>query len=202
MSTTNTACVDALQVLLHDAPGADAPSAAEVAAARRHADRCPSCAGVLDDATEDPAALRRALDALRSPRRPALQLVLGLVAALQLLVALAWMLGWNVLGSTGLHAGDAHLARDGAIGVIVAVAGLVAARAPRHAMPMLVMALAAFGLQLLGFVLDENHGRVTALFESQHVAVLVIVAMIAALTFRRRPRIAEPRRGSHLRIVR
>lgn len=201
MSAGTTACLRAMRALLPE-PGDGPTDEDERRAARRHVAQCPSCAGLLDDAEGDADAARVALAAI-APRRPAmLRIVLGVLAVVQLALALAWMFGWNLLASSGVHAGDEHLARDGAIGVVVGIAGLVAAQAPRFAVPMLVMGAAAFGLQLLGFALDEHHGRVSALFEVQHALVFLVVLLIAVLAFRRPAPIAEPRRGPHLRAVR
>lgn len=205
MSAGDTACLRALHALL-PADGDQAPDADALRAARLHVTSCPSCAGILDDAgdagDDRERIARHALAALAPRRRPLLRVLLGAIATAQLVLALAWVFGWNVLASSGLHAGDEHLARDGAIGVVVGIAGIVAARAPRFAVPMLVMGGAAFGLQLLGFALDEHDGRVSALFELQHVLVFVILVVLAALAFRRPAPIAEPTRGTHLRVVR
>ena len=93
-------------------------------------------------------------------------------------------------------------ARDGAIGVIVGVAGLTTALRTRHALAMLVTGIAAIGMQVLSFAIDEHHERVHPLFEVSHALVPVILALIAVFAMRRAAPVEPPDRGPGLRAVR
>jgi hypothetical protein len=94
-----------------------------------------------------------------------------------------------------------HLTRDGAIGVIVGVAGLTTALRTRHALAMLVTGCAAIGMQVLSFAIDENHDRVHPLFEVSHALVPIILALIAVFAMRRAAPVEPPSRGPSLRAV-
>jgi hypothetical protein len=195
------ACAAALRAVLAEPSAHEDPTTAEERRrARRHVSTCPYCAGELDD--EDTAVLLQRLDRVRPRRAPRLRVVLAALAGVQVAVALPWLFGWNPLGILGGHALAAHLTRDGAIGVIVGVAGITTAWQPRQAVPMLVMALAALGMQVFGFAIDENHDRVTALFEVQHLLVLAVTVGIALFALRRPGPITDPDRPPGLRVVR
>jgi hypothetical protein len=203
-------CADALRSFatgaLDDAADSDvggrAGRAADVRAARRHVERCPSCSALLDDAGSADAVL-----ALLATRRPArstrLRQVLGAVAVLQCTVALPWLFGTNPFGvfdSSGVA--SAHLTRDGAIGILIGVAGLTTALRPRHALAMLVTAGAAVGMQLIGFAVDERNEHVHPLFETSHLLVPVVLVLIATIGLRRDRPVAPPARsGRHLRAL-
>lgn len=161
------------------------------------------CAGLVDD----PGAADSVLTALasrRPPRSLALRRVLGVIAAMQCIVALPWLFGENLFGfldSNGVA--PAHLTRDGAIGIIVGVAGCTTALRPRHAVAMLVTAGAAVGMQVLSFAIDENHERVHPLFETSHVLVPIVVALVAVFALGRARPVPPSDRdaGRHLRAI-
>jgi hypothetical protein len=188
-------CADALRAF---ASG----SATDARAARRHVERCPACAGALDDAGSADAVL--ALLATRRPARsPRLRQLLAAVSLLQCAVALPWLFGTNPFGflaSSGVT--SAHLTRDGAIGILIGVAGCTTALRPRHALAMLVTAGAAVGLQLVGFAIDEHNEHVHPLFETSHLLVPVVLVLIATIGLRRdRPVRARTRKERHLRAL-
>jgi len=197
------ACVDALRCVSDprdhtEAAGATSP---ELRAARRHIESCPICASLVDDA-DAPAQILAELAAHRPPRTPLLRYALGVLAVAQTALALPWLFDVNPLGFLADHVASEHLTRDGAIGVIVGVAGLTTALRPRHALAMLVMAAAAIGMQVLSFAIDENHDRVHPLFEVSHALVPIIVALIAVFALRRPAPVDPPERGPRLRAVR
>jgi hypothetical protein len=198
------ACVDALRLLGAGAPadeGAPHAGSAELRAARRRVAACPSCAAVVDD-VGSPDAVLAALDEHRPARRPRLRTVLGLLSALQCALALPWLFDLNPLAFLAQDVASEHLTRDGAIGVIVGVAGLTTAVRTRHALAMLVTGSAAIGMQVLTFAIDENHDRVHPLFELSHALVPIILALIAVFTVRRATPIRPPTRDRNLRAVR
>jgi hypothetical protein len=194
------ACAAALRDVLAGAETADADALDRRRRAQQHVASCPDCAGLHDDL--EPEQILAVLDAKRPRRAPALRVVLGVLAAAQLAMAVPWLLGFNPLGTLGGHALDAHLTRDGAIGIIIGVAGVTTALQPRHGVAMLVMAVAALGMQIFGFAIDENHDRVSAIFEVQHLLGLVVSLLIAVITMRRGKPITDPDRPPRLRIVR
>ena len=189
------ACADALRAF---ASG----STPEARAARRHVERCPSCAGALDDAGSADAVL--AVLATRRPARSSrLRRLLGAVSLLQCAIALPWLFGTNPFGflaASGVT--PAHLTRDGAIGILIGVAGCTTALRPRHALAMLVTAGAAVGLQLISFAVDERNEHVHPLFETSHLLVPVVLVLIATIGLRRDRPVREPAQGGrHLRAL-
>ena len=205
-TSLHPACVDALRRLsAGDRPGIDAREAghdrtAELRAAQRHVASCPSCASVVDhnDAADHVLAV---LDQHRPPRRPRLRVLLGVLGALQCALALPWLFDMNPVGFLADNVASEHLTRDGAIGVIVGVAGLTTAIRTRHALAMLVTGCAAIGMQVLSFAIDENHERVHPLFEVSHTLVPIILALIAAFAMRRATPMDPPDRPPSLRAV-
>lgn len=198
MSRTSaaTGCTEALRALT-------LPDGGEVIvdAARRHVDRCPACsAAMLDE-----GSAVRALAALAA-HRPApggrLRRAVAAASVVQLLLALPWLFAWNPFAPIAGYASASHLARDGALGVFVGVAGVVASVLPRHAMAMLLTAIAAVLMQALGLAVDEPANNVSLAYEALHLLVPAIIAGIGALALRRGPVIAEPHRPARLRIVR
>ena len=204
MTTLRPACLDALRAL---AVRTDDPARARLERdARRHVDTCPACASLVDDA-ESVDEILAAVRSRRPSRSTALRVVLGIAAAIQCLVALPWLFGANPFSFIDAMTVDAsHLTRDGAIGIIIGVAGLTTALRPRHALAMLVTASAAVGMQVLSFAIDEGQERVHPMFETSHVLVPVVLVLIAVLALRKSPPISGPDRdgrstGRHLRAV-
>ncbi len=193
---TRSTCASALRALaLQD------DATADVAAARRHVDRCPLCSAlVLDEGSAE-----RALAALAA-HRPApggrLRRAITVASVAQLVLALPWLFAWNPFAPIAGHASASHLARDGALGVFVGVAGVLASALPRHATAMLLTVIAAVLMQALGFAVDEPANNVSLAYEALHLLVPVIIAGIGALALRRDPAIAEPHRPTRLRVVR
>lgn len=198
-------CVDALRRVSESAPSAvlgdGDGDAIELRRARQHIDVCPACSSLIDDAGAPERVLHQ-LSARRPPQRSRLRVALGAVACVQAAVAIPWLVGANPLGFLAHHVASDHLTRDGAIGVIVGVAGLTTALRPRHAFAMLVMAVAAIGMQMASFAVDENHDHVPPLFEVSHALVPVILALIVGCALRREVPVAPPDRGARLRVVR
>lgn len=148
------------------------------------------------------AAVDRVRPASSSPRR----LGLALVATAQLCLALPWLFGNNPYENLTGHAPAEHLTRDGALGVAVAVAGLLTAFRPRF-WPGMVGVAAAAGASQLAAGLLEGHSEHTHLrFEAFHLLGVVIVALVAYAGRPRRPAgpnsTEQPPSGRHLRSIR
>jgi hypothetical protein len=189
-------CVDALRVL-----GDDTASPA-ARAAQRHVDRCPACSALVDDADAADAVLA-SLAGHRPSRSVRLRAVLGVISVLQCLIALPWLFGENPLRFLeSSSVASAHLTRDGAIGMIVGVAGLTTALRTRHAVAMVVTAGAAVGMQLLSFAIDQSNEHVHPLFETSHLLTPVVLVLIAIVGTRRAHPVGAPARGRrHLRAL-
>jgi hypothetical protein len=190
-------CLDALRMALEADDGATDPELRRTA--RRHVAYCPRCAGALDDhrgAELAEATLRTVI-----PRRGRLHAVLIALGIGQLLLAVPWVLGLNPIQGLAGAASASHLARDGALGMIVGVAALLTAVAPRHAMAMLVTTNTAVVVQALGFAVDQSSGAVAPLYEMLHLVIPVIVFCVGLVALRR-PRLTGPTRPPRLHIVR
>jgi hypothetical protein len=123
-----------------------------------------------DAAAEKAAA--RAVTAARAARwTDALRLVLGGIAAVQLLLALP-----GVLGLEGSHAHHEVAA--------VAVAFLLAAFRPALAKPYAPVAVVLAGCLVLSAVLDLSQGVTTFGHEAGHLMTVVPAAMLVALAYR------------------
>lgn len=114
------------------------------------------------------------------------RVALGLLALVQGLVSLPWVFGFNPLGSVLGRPENAHLTRDGTLGVLIAVAGIVTAWRPRHAYVMLLVSGAIIALQFSGGIVDRTDDHVALHFEAVHIVALVIALLIGVSAFRRR----------------
>jgi hypothetical protein len=156
---------------------------------------------VVDDA-ESAEHVLATLAQHRPAPRPRLRTALGVLAVLQCALALPWLFGINPVAFLSHNVASEHLTRDGAIGMIVGVAGLTAALRTRHALAMLVTGAAAISMQVLTFAIDENRDRVHPLFELSHVLVPIILGLIAVIALRRSAPIDPPGREPGLSMVR
>lgn len=183
-------CTEALLVLVGDARECDAASLRE---ARLHVLRCPRCrqAYAADLGPETQSLFRRMSRDV--PRACIVGLLI--VALFQLVLAIPWVFGASLLPHE--HVAASHLTRDGALGLVIAAAGLVTAWRPRYAYSMVVIGVVVLALQIVGGVVDERENLVSATFELAHLPVVVIVAglfaVAAALTRRATPTY-KPRR--------
>jgi hypothetical protein len=174
-------CTEALLIHLQ---GDQAP-VDEHRTARAHAARCPSCAGTVDDLSHDEtdaATVLRSLAAHQTTPRRWIRTLLAGLSVLQLLLALPWLFAVNLLAGPDNHIGDSHLTRDGAIGLFLGAAGLIAAVRPRYVTPAIAVAAVGVVAQVVAGALDQHQAHVDAWFEMFHlltVAILVLTAMIA-----------------------
>jgi predicted anti-sigma-YlaC factor YlaD len=137
---------------------------------------------VLARVAADRAADRAAVVAARARWTDALRLVLGGIAAVQLLLALP-----GVLGLEGAHAHHEVAA--------VAVAFLLAAFKPALAKPYAPVAVVLAGCLVLSAVLDLSQGATTLTHEAGHLMTIVPAAMLVALAYR--PGASTPNQPGH-----
>jgi predicted anti-sigma-YlaC factor YlaD len=126
---------------------------------------------VLARVAADRAASAAATVAKRVWWTDALRLVLGGLAAVQLLLALP-----GVLGLEGTHAHHEVAA--------VAVAFLLAAFKPALARPYAPVAVVLAGCLVLSAVLDLSRGESTLAHQAGHLMTIVPAAMLVALAYR------------------
>lgn len=193
-------CADALRAHLL----ADVGDPAAHRAAEAHIATCPSCAGIVDDLDhDDGTSADEVLGGLAS-HRPAprrwLRATLATVCALQLLLAVAWLLGVTPLLDSDIQ--PEHLTRDGTLGLFVGAAGLLAAVRPRYAVPSVVVVALGVFIQVVAGALDESHSHTNAAFELLHLLTLAILGLTAAVAGSRAAAPTPGERPAGLRVVR
>jgi hypothetical protein len=140
--------------------------------------------------------------ARRSDHAPrALALPLLILSLLQLAVALPWLFGHNPISVVG-HAASDHLVRDGAIGVVIAIAGLIATYDPARARTLFLISTAALAVQLTAGLIDEHERHVSFDFELTHLLAITIVALLGLIARRAPYGPARPQRRPQLRPLR
>ncbi|MFV0307239.1 MAG: hypothetical protein ACK5OX_05815 [Desertimonas sp.] len=141
-----------------------------------------------DDANDDDerfvsATLAELSKAIPDPP-PTLRVVVGVLGFLQLLVVVPWLVGYDPLGLLGDSPG-AHRTRDGALGLSVGIAALLAAWRPRWAQPCFAIAVCGVIAQLLAGIIDRTVA--TGGNELIHLPVALLAALIGLLSVRLRP---------------
>lgn len=130
---------------------------------------------------EDAAGAERALQelgqALPTPSL-ALRVSVAVVAVAQLLVVLPWLLGRDPVGLLGDSTG-AHLTRDGSLGLVVAVAALLAAWRPHWSRPSFAVGSVAVVAQAAASTLDDTVA--TGGNELIHLPSVALVCLTGAL---------------------
>lgn len=172
--------------------------------AQAHVASCPSCAGVVDDLQHGETDLATVLQTLvisQTTPRPWIRVTLLGLAIVQLIFAIPWIFGVNILGSE-TNVEVSHLTRDGVISLFVATAGLVVAVKYRYALPALAVASVGITVQVIAGAIDENQNSVDTSFEFLHLLALAILVIIAIIAGSRASLSGSPKRGSGLRIVR
>lgn len=113
--------------------------------------------GEPDRSSDDDDPAEPLLDQLEAALPGSNPLVRGLVAVLavvQMAVVLPWLVDADPFGLLG-GSTSSHLTRDGALGLAVAVAGLMAAGRPRWATPCFLLGSAALVAQALAGLFDS-----------------------------------------------
>lgn len=177
----------ALVLMMGDDPAA-------VARAERHQAICREC-GVSGDA-EVPDRLRAAL-----PRPPRwLLIVLIILGVAHFVVSIPWLVGSDPLGLLGDTVPAVHAARDGAIGIVIAVAAIMAAVRPRWARPGFLIASTALIAQAVAGVVDSSIVD-TGPSEVIHLLSLLLALLIGVCVVSQTVRSLGPTRSRPLRSV-
>ena len=115
-----------------------------------------------------------------------LRIGLGVIAAVQLVLAGPWLLGHSIIPDP--HVAVAHLTRDGALGFVIGSLGLLTAWRPRYAHSTLLVGVLVLMLQVVSGLTDHDATAASGSFELIHLLVVTIVcAMLAvAVDVRRR----------------
>lgn len=192
-------CADALRAHLLG----DAGDPAVLRAAEAHIAACPSCAGIVDDLDHDDGTSADDVLVGLAAHRPAprrwLRAALAALAALQVLLAVFWLIGVTPLLDSDIQ--PEHLTRDGTLGLFIGAAGLFAAIRPRYAVPSVaVVALGVF-IQVVAGALDESHSHTSAWFELLHLLTLAILGLAAAVAGSRATVPTPGDRPAGLRVV-
>jgi hypothetical protein len=167
--------------------------------AQAHQRSCPVCASLSEVADDlggeggDAALVFSRLASARPRAAVHSRWFLGAMSAGQTLLSVPWVFGFNPLGRVLGGAAGAHLARDGTLGVLIGVAGLITAWRPRYAYAMLGVCGAIVLMQIGGGIVDEHADTVGSHFEAVHLLALGIATFIAMIAFRRgRPDSGSP----------
>ena len=101
--------------------------------------------------------------------------------------AYPWLFGASLIPDHNVAL--AHLTRDGALGLVIATAGLLVAWRPRYAVAALLVGSIVFVAQFASSFVDNQDQYVSAAFELTHLLVFALLALLAFAT-------AAERRGT------
>jgi hypothetical protein len=149
----------------------------------------------------DATSILKSLGAHYANPRRAIRITLGVFASLQLLLAVPWIFGANLLTDFADTVGQAHLTRDGALGLFVGAAGLITAIKSRYAAPAAVIAGIGVVVQLVAGAFDEHHAHVDGWFELLHLLTVGILILTAILAGSRAGRPRQPQRQQGPRLL-
>lgn len=124
------------------------------------------------------------------------RVVLGALSVTQFALALPWLFGSQGFWTTG-EATSEHLTRDGALGVVFAVAGIVVALDVARAFFALPLVFVVMCIQTFFGVFDHHHENTFATFEIVHLIGAAIGVGIAVFVYPGR----RSRRASGLRVL-
>ena len=187
-------CDDARLTLRN--PGADDLSRRRATA---HQSSCVACSSLNDVdmrlkrlvGNTETSTLPIALAAHRPRISKPTRILLAVAALVQATIAGPWLIGLNPLSSLLGRATPEHLTRDGALGMVIAVAGVVTVWRARYSFAMLGLCGAVVLMQTLGTLVDGHDGDVGVSFEKVHAIALAIVGLVV-LTAMRRERVPGP----------
>lgn len=147
------------------------------------------------DETDDGAEplLGRLGDALPGPN-PLIRGLVAVLSVLQLAVVVPWLVDADPFGLLGRSTAS-HLTRDGALGLAVAVAGLMAAWRPRWAVPCFLLGSATLVAQALAGLFDSTSAG-SGGTELVHVPSVILTCLIGLSGIRLTPLGPGPRRRS------
>lgn len=151
--------------------------------------------GEADDTGEDPAEpLLGQLGAALPEPNPLLRGLVAVLSVVQLAVVLPWLVDADPFGLLGSST-SSHLTRDGALGLAVAVAGIMAAWRPRWAMPCFLLGSAALVAQALAGLFDSTSAG-SGGTELVHVPSVILTCLIGLSGIRLSPLGPADRRRS------
>ena len=133
------------------------------------------------------------VDPLRAVRRirpdPSLplRLALGILSAIQLGVAGAWLVGEVPFGQIVGSPTAAHLSRDAALGIVLGSIGATVSWRPRWSLSLLPIVGAIVAVQMIGLIADGSNGQSGFHFELPHVIAVLLGTLTFAISRRRRP---------------
>jgi hypothetical protein len=130
---------------------------------------------------DDDAFLAALSSALPSPTK-ALRALIVTLALAQLVLVLPWLVDRDPFGLLETSS-PAHLARDGALGLVVAVAALLAAWRPRWAIPCFAIGSVTLVAQTLAGLIDNDPGGSTGR-ELVHVPSIALTFLVALSAIR------------------
>lgn len=138
------------------------------------------------DGTDDPAEpLLGQLGAALPGPNPLVRALVAVLSVLQLAVVLPWLVDADPFGLLGSSTAS-HLTRDGALGLAVAVAGLLAAWRPRWAVPCFLLGSAALVGQALAGLFDSTSAG-SGGTELVHVPSVILTCLIGLSGIRLTP---------------
>ncbi|MEZ5412477.1 MAG: hypothetical protein R2761_30865 [Acidimicrobiales bacterium] len=151
--------------------------------------------GSADDGDGDGAQpLLDQLGAALPGPNPVVRGLVAVLAVAQLAVVLPWLVDADPFGLLGSST-SSHLTRDGALGLAVAVAGLMAAWRPRWAVPCFLLASAALVAQALSGLFDPASAGAGGT-ELVHVPSVILTCLVGLSGIRLTPLGPGPRRRS------
>jgi hypothetical protein len=171
-----------------DVPEAAIRSAGAHAAQRSHPSVDTALATLADDRPA-PARLS-AVSAMRPMPALRLRIALGIAAAGQLIVGVAWLANDVPFGRFVGSPTAAHLSRDAALGVVLGIIGMIVAWRPRWSVSLLPVVGAIVAVQTLGLLVDARGDEQGFHFELPHVLALAVGALIFFTSRRRRLAVA------------
>jgi hypothetical protein len=134
----------------------------------------------------------RAVRAVRPDPSLSLRVALGVLSAIQLGVAGAWLLGEVPFGQIVGSPTAAHLSRDAALGVVLGSIGAIVSWRPRWSLSLLPIVGAVVAVQMIGLIADGSNGQSGFHFEIPHLIAIIVGTLTFAVSRRRRP--TTPRR--------
>jgi hypothetical protein len=113
---------------------------------------------------------------------------LAIPTALQFILGVSWLVGANPAASILGRPSSEHLARDGALGLLMAAVACTCLARPRWARALSPVAIVILLVHLAGGFLDRHEGRVAWHFEAIHaISLLIVVLVLAVALMQRRP---------------
>lgn len=141
--------------------------------------------GALRSARPAPSSLRSVLAARPEAKRE-VRVALAVLAAAQLAMGIAWLVGNVPFGGIVGSPTAAHLSRDAALGVVLGTIGVIVAWRPRWSLSLVPVAGAIVAVQAIGLVADAAKGQRGFHFEFPHALAIIVGVLIFYVSRKRR----------------